>query len=80
MPDDSALLGVARGRVDGDEESDAVLGAAEHLRGLQHHRALRWPQVRGHVAGLGLKIEGYTLYEHITSYHIGLWLGFNHEY
>ena len=52
LPDDSALLGVSRGRVDGDEESDAVLGAAEHLRRLQHHRALHRPQVLGHVAGL----------------------------
>ena len=52
FPDDTALLRVPRRRVDGDEQPDAVLGAAQDLRGLQQHRGLPRPQVLRQVAGL----------------------------
>ena len=73
LPDDAALLGVSRRRVDRDEQADGVLGAAQDLGRLQHHRVLPHPQELGHVArlekketfsylsGLGMVVARFTL-------------------
>ena len=52
LPDGGALVGVRRGRVHHNEEAEAVLGAAEHLRRLQHSGVLVDQEVLGHVARL----------------------------